>query len=62
MGAFLKGPFFLSSSGSSSKLSLGLAGVARARAGAAAAAEELDDPEGEQEGSVLLVGPVIGDF
>ncbi len=33
--------------------------MTRASARAAAAAEELDDPEGEQEGSVLLVGPGI---
>ena len=31
-----------------------------AREAAAAAAEELQNPEGEDEGSVLLHGPVVG--
>ena len=31
-----------------------------AREAAAAAAEELKNPEGEDEGSVLLHGPVVG--
>ena len=35
-------------------------GEVDAREAAAAAAEELKNPEGEDEGSVLLHGPVIG--
>ena len=56
-----KGPF-LSFLGYSTHHSSGIADVASANASAAEAAEELDDPEGGQEGCVLLVGPVIGDF
>ena len=38
---------------------LRLGALARASARTAAAAQELDDPEGEQEGAILFVGPGI---